>query len=154
MNVVHQFLVDSITATRYSNVIQGHEYEISFTCPVTGSIVVDGPCLLHLMWQKVDPSLAVTVETLRAKIESTKLHGYENNVDVMLADIEDTCQRSRHMDATCESILCYSMTACLSSPCYDFNSFVKAIKGNVDAGIEPHAIITFPQFMSAARNKY
>ena len=48
-NGVHQFLVNSITATGYSNVIQGHEDEISFTCPVTGSIVVDGPCLLHLI---------------------------------------------------------------------------------------------------------
>ena len=72
-NVVHQFLVNSITATGYSNVIQGHEDEMGFTCPATGSIVVDGPSLLHLIWQKVDPSLAVNVETLRAKIESTKL---------------------------------------------------------------------------------
>ena len=51
-NVVHQLLVNSITATGYSNVIQGHEDEISYTCPVTGSIVVDGPSLLHLIWQK------------------------------------------------------------------------------------------------------
>ena len=106
-NVVLQFLVNSITAAGYSNIIQGHENEISFTCPVTGSIVVDGPCLPHLIWQKVDPSLTVIVETLRAKIESTKLHGYENDVDVMLTDIEDTYQRIRHMDATCESILRY-----------------------------------------------
>ena len=153
-NVVHQLMVNSITATGYSNVIQGHEDEISYTCPVTGFIVVDGPSLLHLIWQKVDPSLTVNVEMLRAKIGSAKLNGYENNVDTMLTEIEDTYQRIRHMDAMCESILRYTMTACLSSPCYDFNSFVKAIKGNVDAGIEPHAIITFPQFMSAARNKY
>ena len=153
-NVVHQLMVNSITATGYSNVIQGHEDEISYTCPVTGSIVVDGPSLLHLIWQKVDPSLTVNVETLRAKIESTKLHTYENNVDAMLTEIEDTYQRIRHMDATCESILRYSMTACLSGPCDDFNSFVKAIKGDVDAGIGPHASITFTRFVSAARNKY
>ena len=64
--------------------------EISFTCPVTGSIVVDGLCLLHLIWQKVDPSLTVNVETLRARIESSGLHGHENNVDTMLTEIEDT----------------------------------------------------------------
>ena len=77
-NIVHQFLVNSITATRYSNVLQGHEDEISFMWSVTGSIVVDGPCLLHLVWQKSDPSLTVNVETLHAKIETIKIHGYEN----------------------------------------------------------------------------
>ena len=77
-DVVHQFLANSITATEYSNVLQGHEDEISFTCPVTGPIVVDGPCLLHLVWQKSDPRLTVNVETLHANIETIKIHGYEN----------------------------------------------------------------------------
>ena len=78
VNVVHQFLPNSITTTGYSNVLQGHEDKMSFTCPFTGSIVVDGPCLLHLVSQKVDPSLTVNVETLRANIETTKLHRYTN----------------------------------------------------------------------------
>ena len=58
------------------------------------------------------------------------------------------------MDVTCESILRYSISACLSGPCEDFNNFVKAIKGDVDSGIGPHANIAFSQFVSAARNKY
>ena len=107
-----------------------------------------------MIWQKIDPSLTVNVETLRAKIESTKLHGYENNVDAMLTDIEDTYQRICHMDATCESILRYSTSACLSDPCEDFNNFVKTIKGDVDSGTGSHANITFSQFVSAACNKY
>ena len=154
VNVVHRFLVNSITVTGYSNVIQGHEDEISFTCPVTCSIVVDGPCLLHLICQKIDPSLTVNVETVRAKIEFTRLHGHENNVDAMLTEIEDTYQRIPHMDAMCESILRYTMTAYLSGPCEDFNNFVKTIKGDVDSGIGPHSKITFLQFVLAARNKY
>ena len=72
----------------------------------------------------------------------------------MLTEIEDTYQCIRHMDAMCESILRYTMAACLSGPCDDFNNFVKAIKGDVDSGIGPHARITFPQFVLAARNKY
>lgn len=68
--------------------------------------------------------------------------------------IEETHQRIRHMDATCESILRYSISASLSGPCEDFNSFVKSIKGGVDSGIGPHAKITFLQIVSAACNKY
>ena len=72
----------------------------------------------------------------------------------MLTNIEDTYQRICHTDATCESILRYAMTACLSGPYEDFNNFVKTIKGDVDSDIGPHAKITFSQFVSAARNKY
>ena len=72
----------------------------------------------------------------------------------MLTEIEDAYQRIRHMDATCESILRYAMTACLSGPCEDFNNFVKAIKCDIDSDIGSHANITFSQFVAAARNKY
>ena len=110
--------------------------------------------ILHLIWQKVDLSLTVNVETLRANIESTRLHGHENNNGAMLTEIEDTYPRIRHMDAMCKSILRYAMTACLSGPCEDFNNFAKTIKGDVESGIGHHAKITFSQFVSAAQNKY
>ena len=43
LNVLHQLIVNSITLSRYSKVIQGHMDDISFKCPVTESLVVDGP---------------------------------------------------------------------------------------------------------------
>ena len=104
--------------------------------PVTCSIAVDGPCVLHLIWQKVDSNLTVNVETLRANIETTKLYTYENNVEKILTDIEETYQRICHMDASYESIFCCTITAALSDPCNDFNSFVKGNKCDVDAGIQ------------------
>ena len=72
----------------------------------------------------------------------------------MLTDIEDTYQRICHMDAMCDSNLCYSMTVCIPGPCQGFNNFVKTIKDDVHSGIGPHHDITFSQFVLAARNKY
>ena len=153
-NVVHQLLINILTSTGYSKIIQGREDQISFHCPQTGSIIVDGPALLHLLWQKVDPSLTVNVETLRAQIETTKLHKFGNDVDAMLTDIEETFQRIQNMNATCESIVRYTLNACLSGPCDEFNSFIKGIKGDVDGCIATHANISFHNLVAAARNKF
>ena len=142
-NIVHQLLVNSLTSTGYSKIIQGQEDQISFKCLFTGSIDVNSPCLLHLLWKKVDLSLTVNVETLRAKIETTKFHAYSNDVDTMLTDIEETYQHTQHMNVTCESILRYTINSCLSGHCDEVNSFMKGIKGNVDASIGMHANITF-----------
>ena len=102
----------------------------------------------------MDPSLTVNVETLRAKIETTKLHNFGNDVDAMLTDIEETYQRIQHMNATCESIIRYTINACLSGPCDEFNTFIKSIKGDVDGCVGTHANISFHNLVTAARNKY
>ena len=122
---VATFLSNILTPAGYAKIIQGVLDRISFICPTTGTRFVDGPCLLYLLWDRIDPSLAVNVENLRAAIENIKLHTYENNVDDMLTDIEEKYQKILAMDATCESIICYTINALLSGPDEDFNNFVK-----------------------------
>lgn len=104
---------------------------------------MNGPCLLHLLWKKFDPSLTVNVEPLRAKIETTKVHTYKNDVGAMSTDIEETYQRIQHINDNCESILRYTINSCLSGPCDELNSFMKNIKGDVDGSIDTPANIPF-----------
>ena len=58
----------------------------------------------------------------------------------MLADIEKTYQQIQHINACCQSILRYTINACLSGPSEEFNSFMKGIEGDVDASIATHAL--------------
>ena len=58
------------------------------------------------------------------------------------------------MDATCKSIIRYTINALLSGPDEDFNNFVKRIKGEVDSGMGPQANITFNQLVGASRKYY
>ena len=153
-NVLHQLLTNSLTLSAYSKAIQGRLNLISFEDPDTGAIVVDGPCLLFLIFEKVDPSLAVNVENLRERIESVKLHTFENNVDEMLMFIEEQYEKILNMNKSCESILRYTLTALLSGSCQEFNTYIKSIKGDVDSGFGPHANITFEQLVVCARKKY
>ena len=151
---VATYLSNILTPAGYAKIIQGVLDKISFICPTTGTRFVDGPCLLYLLWDRIDPSLAVNVENLRATIENIKLHSYENNVDDMLTDIEEKYQKILAMDATCESIIRYTINALLSGPDEDFNNFVKRIKGEVDSGMGPQANITFNQLVGASRKYY
>ena len=111
---VATFLSNILTPAGYAKVIQGVLDRISFICPATGTRFVDGPCLLYLLWDRIDPSLAVNLENLKAAIENIKLHTYKNNVDDMLTEIEEKYQKILSMDATCESIIRYTINALLS----------------------------------------
>ena len=137
-----------------SKVIQGKKDQITFTCPSTGSKKIDGPCLLYLLFDRVDPSLVVSMESLREQIETAKLHTFKNNVDELLAYTEERYEKILDNIATCESILRYTFKALLSGPCLIFNTFVKAVKGDVDSGIGTHSSITFERLVIASRKKY
>ena len=153
-NVLHQLLVNCLTPSAYTKAVQGRLNLISFEDPDTGALVVDGPCLLFLIFEKVDPSLAVNVENLRERIESVKLHTFQNNVDELLMFIEENYEKILNMNKSCESILRYTLTALLSGSCQEFNSYIKSIKGDVDSGFGQHANITFEQLVVCARKKY
>ena len=58
------------------------------------------------------------------------------------------------MDKTCESILRYTLKALVSGPDADFNSYIKAIKEDVDSRVGQHATITFNQLVTASQKKY
>ena len=64
-NVVTELLKNIVTSTGFLKVIQGKKDQITFTCPSTGNEKIDGPCLLYLLFDQVDPSLAVSTEALR-----------------------------------------------------------------------------------------
>ena len=153
-NVTLELIKNSLSSTGWTRIIAGKQNLISYTCSNTGAIVVDGPSVLWLLLDRVDPSLIVSVETLRAKIETMKLHTYKNDVGEMITDIEEAYRKILDSGSSCESILRYTLNALLSGPSQDFNTFVKAIKSDVESGIGQHKSITYEQLVVAARKKY
>ena len=107
-----------------------------------------------MLLDQVDPSLAVNVENVREYIEKARLHQFSNNVDDLLTFVEDKYQKIQDMNKTCESIVHYTMKILLSGPDKEFNNYMRAIKGGIDAGTGQHAKITYSKLVAAARNKY
>ena len=54
----------------------------------TGINLIDGPCLIKLLIDLVNPNVVIGIEVLHAKLESVKLHSFGNNIDAMLTDME------------------------------------------------------------------
>ena len=60
----------------------------TFQDDTTGNERIDGPCLLKLLFDRIDPNVVVGVKVLRQKLDVTKLHPYQNDVDAMLTYME------------------------------------------------------------------
>ena len=152
--VVAQLVQNILTPEGYSKLLQGKKNKIGFFCDQTGNDKIDGPCLIKLLFDRIDPSVVVGIESLRQRIETCKLHTHSNNVDEMLSMIEECYEKITDQGATCESINRYTLNSLLSGPSADFNSYIKRIKDDIDSQTGPHANISFEDLCLAARNKY
>ena len=91
----------------------------------TGNKRTDGLCLLKLLFDCINQNIVVGVEVINQKLEATKLHPYQNDVDAMLTDMEESYSKIINNKSTCKSISRYMFNALLSGPntkCNDFTS--------------------------------
>ena len=104
----------------------------TFEDDTTGIDLIDGPCLLKLLLDRVDPNIVIGIDVLCAKLESVKLHSFGNNVDAMITDMEENYVKILDNHSTCESIRRYCLNTLLSGPNAKFNAFIERIKDEID----------------------
>ena len=107
----------------------------TFQDDTTGNEIIDGPCLLKLLFNCIDPNVVVGVKFLCQNFKATKLHPYQNNVDAMLTDMEESYSEIINNKFTCKSIRLYMLNALLSRPNPKFNAFIDKIKYDIYSGI-------------------
>ena len=75
--------VDSQVATKLiKNILTDAEYSklvlkkniFTFLYDTTGNEIIDGPCLLKLLFDRIDTNVVVGVKVLCRKLKATKLH--------------------------------------------------------------------------------
>ena len=126
----------------------------TFQDDTTGKKMIDGPCLLKLLFDRIDPNVVVGVEVLYQKLEATKLHPYQNDVDAMLKDMKEFYSKIIKNKSTCKSIRRYMLNALLSRPNPKFNAFIEQIKDVIDSGIGLNNHMLHDDLATAARAKY
>ena len=94
----------------------------------------DGPTMLLIVLEKVDPSVIVATEVYRKKLEKIWMHDFNNNVDAMCSKIEELHQLIIDNKGTCESIDRYTRAALTSSPNPVFNSHIQQMYDDVEVG--------------------
>ena len=88
LQVVAELIKNILTDVEYAKLMLKRSI-FTFEDDMTGINLIDGPCILKLLMDCVDPNIVIGIEVLCAKLESVKLHSFGNNVDAMLTDMEE-----------------------------------------------------------------
>ena len=148
-----ELIKNILTDAKYSKLMLKNNM-FTFQDDTTGNKIIDGPCLLKLLFDRIDPNFVVGVEVLCRKLEATKLHPYQNYVYAMLTDMEESYSNINNNKSTCESIRQYMLNALLSGPNTKFNDFIERIKDDIDSGIGLNNHMSHDDLATAARAKY
>ena len=113
--------------------LQQHKFAFA---NITGMKSYDGPTLIKVLLEEIDPTASVNVELRRQAIEGAKLQEHKGNVIKMSKSME------RHFQAIIKNGHSYDaetyrrhiLDTLLSGPNADFNTRMKSIKRDVDAG--------------------
>ena len=96
---LYYYRVDSqVVAELIKNILTNAEYSklmlkknmFTFQDDSIGNEIIDGPFLIKVLFDCIDPNVAIGVKVLRQKLKATKLHPYQNNVDAMLMDMGES----------------------------------------------------------------
>ena len=151
--VVAELIKNILTDSEYAKLMLKRSI-FTFEDDTTGINLIDGPCLLKWLMDRVDPNIFIGIEVLRAKLELVKLHSFGNNVDAMLTDMEENYVKILDKHSTCESIRRYCLNALLSGPNAKFNEFIERIKDDIYSQTGLNKNMTFDEICTAARSKY
>ena len=116
----------------------------------------DAPTMLKVLIEEIDPTASVNMELYRQAIEGAKLQEHKGNVIEMCKSIE------RHFQAIVENIQAYDaetyrcpiLDALLSGPNANFNTKMKSIKSDVDAGYVYNANVAPATLLVYAKQLY
>ena len=151
--VVAELIKNILTEAEYSKLMLKKNM-FNFHDDTTGNERIDGPCLLKLFFDIINPNVVVGVKVLLQKLEATKLHLYQNNVDDILTDMEEYYSKIVNNKITCESIRLYMLNALLSGPNPKFGAFIEQIRYGIDSGIGLNNHMLHDDLTTAARAKY
>ena len=76
----------------------------TFQNDTTSNEIIDGPFLLKLLIDCINPNIVVGIEVLCQKLKDTKIHPYQNDVNAMLMDMKEFNSKIINNKITCKSI--------------------------------------------------
>ena len=153
-NVVVEIVKNFLTPNGW-NYLMLQQHKFDFT-DITGMKSYDGPTMLKVLLEEIDPTAPVNLELHRQAIEGAKLQEHKVNVISMYKSIE------RHIQAIVENGHAYDaetyrrhiLDALLSGPNADFNTRMKSIKSYVDARYGYNASVTPATILMSEKQLY
>ena len=117
--------------------------EFSWTNPTTGAIELDGPTMLQIIIQGINPTTRVGVSDFKKSIQNCKLSMFDNNVKDMLDDMDANYQEIIAHSHTHDDYTMHLFDTLLTFKNEVFRSMVQRKKDDWELGgdIDPNALI-------------
>ena len=153
-NVVAEIVKNLLTPNRWDDLmLQQHKFVLM---DITGMTSYNGPTMLKVLLEEIDPTASVKVELHRQSIEGAKLQYHKGNIIEMCKSIE------RHFQAIVENGHAYDaetymrhvLDELLSGLNADFNTRMKYIKSDADAGYGYNANVVTDTLLMSAKQLY
>ena len=153
-DVVLEIVKNFLTPNGWDNLML-QQQKFAFT-DITGIKSNDGPTLLKVLLEEIDPPASVDVELHCQAIEGTKLQEHKGNVLKMYKSIE------RHFQAIAKNGHAYDaktyrrhiLDVLLSGPNADFTYKMKSIKIDVDEGYGYNANVAPDMLLMSVKQLY
>lgn len=116
----------------------------------------DGPTMLKVLLEEIDPTASVNIEMHRQAIEGAKLHDYKNNVVEMVKAIEKHHMAivSNNHNYDGDTFRRHLLTSLLTGSNSVFNNKMQLVKSDVDGCYGFHANITSSELILMAKQLY
>lgn len=153
-SVVAQALNNTLTPSAINNLdLKRHFFTFA---DANGHHHQDGPTMLLMILQKVDPSTSVSTENHRKNIEQATMQPFNNVVPDLISYIENQHKAVIENGATYEhdTLRRHAITALKSGPNAEFNKFIGDVERDIESGIGQHALITVDNLFSASERFY
>ena len=153
-NVVVELLKNILTPNGFEDLmLQQEKFTFAST---TGVKRYDGPTMLKVALEEINPTSAVNIEMHRQAIEGAKLHDFKNNVVEMLKAIEKHHQAivSNNHKYDGDTYRRHLLSALLTGANATFNTKIDQIKSDVDACYGYHSDITPSALITLAKQLY
>lgn len=110
--------------------------------------------MLHIMYENMDPTTEVGMDSILKEMESMKMSAFSNNVDDMLKSMERNYKVLYDNKQAPTNYRRLVLDALVTGPNNMFNEYVQRLTDDVESGTGYNANITADQVVKGARSKY
>ena len=151
--VVAEIVKNGLTPSGWEDLML-YKDDFSFLDNITGELLYDGPTMIKIIFDKIDPDTLVGMESMKTQLETAKLSNFNNDVAAMLTKMESIKKTLKDNGHDPESYRRYIYNALLTAPNQVFTSYIQRIVDDLQAGIGHFKDTTAEQIIQAARTKY
>lgn len=119
-----------------------------------GKVEVDGATMAFLIYERIDPSTTVGLDSVLEAIENAKLCNYNNDIDKMLTDMDGKYKLLKENGEPPRNYRKLLFRALQSGSNASYNEFVSRIEDDVDSGLGLHKNIAPEELILASRTKF